>query len=59
MFNRVVKDAKAPHDPQAAEKGFFLGLDRILDGIEVRMIGAGASRAKATVARQRGKLRPD
>ena len=37
MFSWVVKDARAPHDPHAAERGFFLGLDHILSGIEIRM----------------------
>jgi AcrR family transcriptional regulator len=46
MFARVVKDASAPHDPDAAERGFAMGLEHLLNGIEVRIIqtqsGAGA-----------------
>ncbi len=37
IFARVVKDAKAPHDPHAAERGFSLGLDHILDGVAARI----------------------
>jgi len=37
MFARVAKDAKAPHDPRAAEHGFERGLDHILDGIGARL----------------------
>jgi AcrR family transcriptional regulator len=44
MFTRVVKDARAPHDPHAAERAFFLGLDHILNGIEVRIASSAAAR---------------
>jgi AcrR family transcriptional regulator len=37
MFYRVVRDAKAPHDPRMAEKGFVQGLDHILDGFAVHI----------------------
>jgi AcrR family transcriptional regulator len=47
MFTRVVKDAKAPHDPNAAEQGFSAGLDHILDGIAMRIAARKPSRAKA------------
>jgi AcrR family transcriptional regulator len=50
MFTRVVKDAKAPHDPDAAEHGFAMGLGHLLNGIEVRIVrmqsGAGGARRK-------------
>lgn len=48
MFARVVHDAKAPHDPRAAERGFLLGLDHILDGIEVRITGRHPKPSQAT-----------
>ena len=41
LFERVVKDAKAPHDPDAAEQGFARGLEYILDGIAVRIKKSG------------------
>jgi AcrR family transcriptional regulator len=44
MFDRLVKDARAPHDPRAAERGFSLGLDHILDGIEMRILAGSSSR---------------
>jgi hypothetical protein len=43
MFARVVKDAKAPHDPDAAERGFALGLEHILNGTEVRIAAAAVA----------------
>jgi AcrR family transcriptional regulator len=43
MFYRVVKEAKAPHDPNMAEKGFLQGLDHILDGFAVRMATSHAT----------------
>ena len=46
MFARVVMDAKAPHDPDAAERGFSLGLDYILDGIELRISGTRSDRKR-------------
>jgi AcrR family transcriptional regulator len=46
MFERVVKDAKAPHDPNAAERGFSLGLDHILDGIAARLSATRAEPLK-------------
>lgn len=49
MFARVVKDARAPHDPYAAERGFYLGLDHILDGIELRISGGSLSRKRGAV----------
>ena len=48
MFARVVHDAKAPHDPSAAARGFSLGLDHILDGIEMRVSAGSSSRGKET-----------
>lgn len=33
MMTRVVREAKGPHDPDAAEHGFRTGLEQILDGI--------------------------
>ncbi len=50
MFARVVKDAKAPHDPDAAERGFAMGLEHLLNGIETR-IAAGAVAHKRKPAR--------
>ncbi len=47
MFERVVKDARAPHDPDAAAHGFAAGLEHLLNGIEVRVADA----------RRRGSLR--
>lgn len=41
MFARVVRDARAPHDPDAAEHGFALGLEHILNGIEARIAEGG------------------
>jgi len=46
MFSRIVKDAAAPHDPQSAEHGFSLGLDHILDGVEVRISHAAIRRVR-------------
>jgi AcrR family transcriptional regulator len=43
LFARVVMDARAPHDPDAAERGFALGLEHFLNGIEMR-IEAGRKR---------------
>jgi AcrR family transcriptional regulator len=40
MFTRVVKDARAPHDPDAAEHGFAQGLEHFLNGIEARVMGS-------------------
>ncbi len=31
MFARVVKDARAPHDPDAAEHGFSMGLEHAFE----------------------------
>ncbi len=47
MFTRVVKDAKAPHDPHAAERGFSVGLDHILNGIGMRIMAGGEGRGLA------------
>jgi len=41
MFARVVKDARAPHDPDAAEHGFLMGLEHLFNGIEVRVAAGG------------------
>ncbi len=46
MFSRVVRDAKAPHDPRMAEKGFVQGLDHILDGFAVRIASRSLTREK-------------
>jgi AcrR family transcriptional regulator len=46
MFTRVVKDAKAPHDPQAGEHGFSRGLDLILDGVAMRIAARKPTRVK-------------
>lgn len=48
MFARVVKDARAPHDPDAAEHGFAMGLELLLNGIEMRIIAGGAARKHRT-----------
>ncbi len=40
MFARVVKDARAPHDPDAAAHGFAAGLEHLLNGIEARIAAA-------------------
>ena len=37
MFARVVKDARAPHDPDASAHGFAAGLEHLLNGIEARV----------------------
>jgi AcrR family transcriptional regulator len=39
MFARVVDEANAPHDPAIEERGFTLGLERILDGFAVTLAG--------------------
>jgi AcrR family transcriptional regulator len=44
MFARVVKDARAPHDPDAAEHGFAMGLELLLSGVEAQIIAGGAIR---------------
>jgi AcrR family transcriptional regulator len=41
MFARVVKDARAPHDPDAAERGFAMGLEHLLNGIQMRITVGG------------------
>jgi AcrR family transcriptional regulator len=47
MFARVVKDARAPHDPDAAAHGFAAGLEHLLNGIEARVAdGAVAHKRK-------------
>ena len=46
MFARVVKDARAPHDPDAAEHGFAQGLEHLLNGIEARILGSQDTEAK-------------
>jgi AcrR family transcriptional regulator len=46
MFARVVKDAMAPHDPDAAEHGFAFGLEHLLNGIDARITAGGAVRKK-------------
>jgi AcrR family transcriptional regulator len=51
MFARVVKDARAPHDPDAAEHGFAMGLEHLLNGIEARV----ASGDRATSSRHKKK----
>ena len=33
LLTRVVFDARAPHDPDRLERGFELGLERVLDGL--------------------------
>lgn len=44
MFARVVVDARAPHDPDAAERGFAQGLELFLNGIEMRIAAGSAVR---------------
>jgi len=51
IFARVVKDAKSPHDPHTAERGFSLGLDHILNGIEMQISARGPKRTKQAVSR--------
>ena len=46
MFARVVKDARGPHDPDAAERGFAMGLEHFLNGIEARIKAASAARKR-------------
>jgi AcrR family transcriptional regulator len=46
MFARVVKDARGPHDPDAAERGFAMGLEHFLNGIEARIMGSQGIKAK-------------
>jgi AcrR family transcriptional regulator len=46
MFARVVKDARGPHDPDAAERGFAMGLEHLLNGIEMRIMARGAVRKR-------------
>jgi Tetracyclin repressor-like, C-terminal domain len=46
MFARVVEDARAPHDPEAAERGFAMGLEHLLNGIEARIMTGGAYRRR-------------
>jgi AcrR family transcriptional regulator len=46
MFARIVRDAKAPHDPDAAERGFAMGLEHLLNGIDARITVAGALRKR-------------
>jgi AcrR family transcriptional regulator len=58
MFNRVVVDAKAPHDPRAAERGFTLGLDLLLDGIAVQIAARNRKPLKSSPTHPRKKIRP-
>jgi Tetracyclin repressor-like, C-terminal domain len=46
MFRRVVRDAKVPHDPRMAEKGFVQGRDHILDGFAVSITSRSLKRKK-------------
>jgi AcrR family transcriptional regulator len=43
LFTRVVKDARAPHDPDAAEHGFAFGLEHLLNGIGARIARADST----------------
>ncbi len=47
MFTRVVKDARAPHDPDAAQHGFAMGLEHLLNGIEARLKAGGTTRKQS------------
>jgi AcrR family transcriptional regulator len=46
LFYRVAMDAKTPHDPRMAEKGFVQGLDHLLDGFAVRIASRSLQRKK-------------
>jgi AcrR family transcriptional regulator len=37
LLTRVVFDARAPHDPHRLERGFALGLERVLDGLSTML----------------------
>lgn len=54
LFTRVIEDAKAPHDPRMAERGFALGLDHILDGFAAR-ISVKSVRAPGSGLAQRNR----
>ena len=59
MFARVVKDARAPHDPDAAAHGFAAGLEHLLNGIEARVEdarGRGSRDDGSGVARHQREL---
>ena len=37
LVMRIIDDAKTPHDPQLAQRGFEPGLECLLDGIAARL----------------------
>lgn len=58
LFNRVVRDAKAPHDPERMDHEFALAVGHILDGFAVHIakkLSPSKSRLVAAPGGQRSK----